>query len=476
MIGKRRADVTQGGTRALRASWLLCLGGGFCACGHDATQDRLPDSSIAVDDGGGPRTDSGAIDAILPADSGSDVGAEAGPTTDYHDMTDPSFWSTFDLSSIPGVSSALEFAGATFDGRYIYLVPQPTMGDCVALRYDTQASFSLSASWSTFDVTTGVDSSAKDFFGAAFDGRYVYFIPIVPTTIVRYDTLASFGDAPSWSSFDLAAVTTNTSGFAGAVFDDRYLYLAPNIGGVFLRYDTKAAFAAAASWSTFTESSGVGARGAIFDGSYVYFVPFDDGFAYDGLVSRFDTKAQGAFDASGSWSIFDTTTASATAAGFFGGAFDGRYLYLVPFSNTRVADGGATQVYANGLVTRYDTLAGFALPSSWSTFDTTTVNPELAGFQGAGFDGRYVYFVPYADATGYSGLVTRYDSTAPLGSASSWSVFDTSTLNPSAAGFFGSAFDSRYLYFLPGGGNSVMARFDTKIPPSMPPDYSGSFL
>jgi len=58
-----------------------------------------------------------------------------------------------------------------------------------------------------------------------------------------------------------------------------------------------------------------------------------------------------------------------TAKGFIGAAFDGRYLYLVPYNN------GAYNGVAAAL--RHDAMFGDA--SSWSTFDIATVDPNARG-------------------------------------------------------------------------------------------------
>jgi hypothetical protein len=162
---------------------------------------------------------------------------------------------------------------------------------------------------------------------------------------------------------------------------------------------------------------------------------------------------------------------------FVGGIFDGRYLYLVPFlSSGRLA--------MRTVVVRYDTLAAFEATASWSSFDLGTVDPRAQYFQGGAFDGRYVYFVPYGDPAGSppaaSGVAARYDTQAAFTDTSAWSTFDTTTLDPDAKGFAGAAFDGRYVYFAPSNDNSltghVVARFDAKTPPSIPRTYSGSFL
>lgn len=90
---------------------------------------------------------------------------------------------------------------------------------------------------------------------------------------------------------------------------------------------------------------------------------------------RFDT--QGAFGSGSAWSVFDLTTVDARATSFRGAVFDGRYVYLVPSG-------------AYGIVSRLDTQAPFTSAASWTTFQLTNLNPALAGFTGATFDGGYV--------------------------------------------------------------------------------------
>ena len=93
-------------------------------------------------------------DAGAPGDSSSqdgppsqDAGDATQPPTAWHDVTNPSFWSTFDLTSL--TANAQGFFGGAFDGRYVYFVPST---HTLASRYDTRANFSSSGSWETFDT------------------------------------------------------------------------------------------------------------------------------------------------------------------------------------------------------------------------------------------------------------------------------------------------------------------------------------
>jgi hypothetical protein len=116
---------------------------------------------------------------------------------------------------------------------------------------------------------------------------------------------------------------------------------------------------------------------------------------------------------------------------------------------------------STGTVPRYDTAASLGSTSSWSTFDTTTITAGAMNFAGAVFDGRRVYFVPGGPEglPGALAIVARYDTTAPFADGASWGAFDLSAMIPARGGFLGGVFDGRFLYLVP--QNGVVARYDT---------------
>jgi len=169
----------------------------------------------------------------------------------------------FDVTTVSPGSRG--FAGAAFDGRYIYLVPYSNGApDGAVVRYDTQAVFAAGASWSIFDVAT-VNTRAKGFCGAVFDGRYLYLVPqyngLWDGVVARYDTQDAFTTGAAWSTFDLQIISSEAVAFSGATFDGRFIYLVP--GATYnrmARYDTQAAFATSASWSFSTSRPSTRAR------------------------------------------------------------------------------------------------------------------------------------------------------------------------------------------------------------------------
>jgi len=155
------------------------------------------------------------------------------------------------------------------------------------------------------------------------------------------------------------------------------------------------------------------------------------------------------------WSEFGfSTMAFPNVQSFAGGTFDGRYLYVAPSGN--------------GVAARYDTQASFTANTSWSVFDTASVNAQVTSFWGAVFDGRYVYLSPGAS----SGIAARFDTRGSFTDLSAWSTFDISSVNPNARGFGGAVFDGHFIYFaahfdLSGpnsSGTGVYARYDTQAP------------
>ena len=236
---------------------------------------------------------------------------------------------------------------------------------------------------------------------------------------------------------DTTAVSAGSKGFAGAVFDGVYLYLAPGIigsspAGTVTRYDTREPFVSG-NCTCFdlrqVNSNCVYFWGALFDKRYLYFIPYNSGTS--GFLTRFDTTQQ--FDSVSSYSVFNLTAVCSSAKGFIWGVFDGRFVYFVP------SLGGTS-----GLVTRYDTNQDFYTPASYSTFDTTVVSTFSAGFYGAVFDGRYIYFVPNQISGVNTATITRFDTTQSFVSASSYTCFNIESVNSKSRGFIGGVYDGRY--------------------------------
>lgn len=358
----------------------------------------------------------------------------------YNDFANAANWETFSWVS---AGAQGEYSGGAFDGRYLYAVPTSAM----MMKFDTLGGFNDVSKWTATNLSTTVTSAATGFWGGFFDGASLFLVPHAASTVVRLKTGPGEYSHQDLLTFD---TTSTAKAMLGGVSDGTYAYFVPNNGaagggGVAARFHSQLVVDVSAAWKFYSTNAYY--QGAVFDGRYVNFVPQFQG-NWTGKVLRYDT-AQPDFTASANWSQKDlvTLTGNAGAVGFWGGGYDGRFVYFAPN-------------HANIFV-RYDPLTDTAFAA-----DLTTL-----GFggprRGLAFDGRYVYLVPEGD-----GKVARYDTTLAFTSSAAYQTYDLATTH----GFWGGVFDGTYVYFISRGG--TIARFKaTKAPTALPSWYrGGSFL
>ena len=401
---------------------------------------------------------------------------------------DASSWAAFDPGEHGVGTDPDGYHGAVFDGRYLYFVPYraeyPVFTGEV-MRYDTTTAFDDTGSWKTFNPKEhGIGYNPVGYAEGVFDGRYVYFVPWARTgniyhgEVMRYDTAGVFDDVASWSTFDpgMNGIGVDPDGYRGGVFDGEYVYFVPCYNGSqfhceILRFDCDGGFDDPAAWTVYDPGAdGVGtlARGysfAAFDGRYIYFGPYHNGYWYHGEVLRFDST--GEFTDATSWITFDPGAQGVgnDPDGYPGVIFDGRYVYFAPFNN------GTTY---SGEVMRYDTSAAFDDISSWATFDAPQhgIGTNPTGYMGGMFDGRFVYFVPiYHDDEDHK-EVLRYDTSGDFAAPSSWDTYDLPDAEP---GYRGCGYDGHFVYLVPGGiyvNHGQVQRYDPAAIGS--PDCNGN--
>lgn len=339
---------------------------------------------------------------------------------------------------------------------------------------DSSNPFRNSANWEAFDAGNINRLQTKGYFGAVFDGRYIYFAPCRTMNFhgiaLRYDTLQDFKSKSSWESYDAGSTDgLDTKGYAGAVFDGRYVYYVPfavssTRHARVLRYDTKSDFISASGWDAFDAqkvggSSAIGYDGAVFDGRYIYFAPFGYEPYAHAIALRYDIKSD--FKSISSWESYDAKyTSNLNTKGYYGSVFDGRYVYYAPFN-----DGSGF----HGRVLRYDTQSDFKSAENWQAYDAgNTDGLNTVGYKGAVFDGKYIYFVPFRDDSISHGIVLRYNTMADFNDESSWDAFNAGNIDGlETKGYVGAEFDGRYIYFVPysyleSEFHAKMLRYDTK--------------
>jgi hypothetical protein len=394
-------------------------------------------------------------------------------------------WAAFDPHANGVGTAPFGFHGGIFDGVYVYFIPHAA-GNKEVMRYDTTSPFNAASSWEAYDPHP--PSGGGGYSEGAFDGRYVYFAPhdngvISLGEVLRFDTTQPFpfNNPSSWQAFDPSqnGVGTSPKGYWGALFDGRYVYFAPEwqrtIGehGEVLRYDTTLPFTAPSSWRTYDPgANGVGTdpdgyKGIITDGTFIYFVPYYNGTASHGEVLRYDPGLP--FNSPTAWTTYTPANFGVgnIAKGFEGAVSDGHYIYFVPSYS-----GNGPGAY-HGEVLRYDPSLPFNVPSSWAAFDpgSNGVGMDPDGYNGAIFDGRYIIFAPSNNGSGPHAEVLLYDTTLPFNSAGSWMTFDPAAqgVGTNPRGFAGAVYDGRYIYFVPDrnssgltGPHDEVLRYDTR--------------
>jgi hypothetical protein len=223
-----------------------------------------------------------------------------------------------------------------------------------------------------------------------------------------------------------------------------------------------------------TLHAGAGAQGA----PLMDVTPVGEGaFFVEAWIHVDEARAEAVQVVAASWDFAERPEAFATydadgtdglpTRGFFGGVFDGRWVYFSPQCNAK-SEGNADDDIAapgrHGDALRYDTHRSFDDPQAWEGYAAgETAGLTTRGYYGCLFDGRYVYYVPRFDGDRLHTRVLRYDTHGDFRDADSWTARDAGR----AMSCQGGAFDGRYLYFAPGmyqeGGDSgEVLRYDTQ--------------
>lgn len=198
------------------------------------------------------------------------------------DFTNSSNWEYFDMTTVD--ADAKGFAGGVFDGRYVYLAGFNNPNRETTIRYDTLADFSTGGSYTSFE-TTDINANARGYIGMSFDGRYVYYSPFLGSVAhglaLRFDSQGTFTNTSDWELFDITTVDADAKGYIGMSQDARYVYYTPRGAsggsGLVTRYDKSKTFQSTEAWEVFDlEDIQVGAGGyvgGVAIGDSVYLSP-----------------------------------------------------------------------------------------------------------------------------------------------------------------------------------------------------------
>jgi len=375
----------------------------------------------------------------------------------------------------------LGFLGSTADNQHINVSQGYVQGGFGSGSVGTNKAPSLNTT-EFYDLTQGGTLPLAGYAGGVFDGRYIYYVPYLNNgnshgTVARYDTLFPFTAPSSYRFFDLTQLNANAVQFVGGLYDGRYIYFIPyglSFNHYFIQYDTTLSFTAFGSYSIFDLSvfgisSIVGFGGGAFDGRYIYLAPTWNGGGSGQEVNTTIMRYDSTqpFIASSSYSTFNTQTIDPTQTSFFGATFDGQYIYFIPYNSVSSSSGS---------VTRYDTALPFSKSTSYSIFNLQAINSICKQYYGGLFDGRYVYYIPNSFTHLINTLFIRYDTYLPFSAVSSYTAFNLLSVDPTNTYQAGGVFDGRYIYFGHFGQSpdlgSTIIRYDTTRPFNSPNSYT----
>ena len=292
--------------------------------------------------------------------------------------------------------------------------------------------------------------NCKGYSGVGSDGEYMYYTPYYNGSayhgiVLRQKIFSIFKNAGTWEAYDISSIDGLTcKGYLGSpIFDGHYLYFPPYYNGagsgIVLRYDTTKPFKSSASWAAYNAGAvdgltSKGYWGGVFDGRYLYFVPHYNGSAYHGVFLRYDTTK--AFKDASSWAAYDVgSMAGGAAKGYIGGARVGDFIYFSPWYNTG----------HHGQVLRLDITKPFKAAGSWTAFDAQTVSANCKALGVPCADEQYVFF-PNAGAYGQ---VLRYDTTKPFSATSSYEYFSIASLSDNNESHNACCIQGHYLALAP---------------------------
>lgn len=239
-----------------------------------------------------------------------------------------------------GLKTEGVYSGGATDGMNVYFSP-----------YNAKAPLILNIE--TKNIAPGDDFPAEKFSGAIFDGEFTWFLPETGKNIVCMDALGVI------KLYEIPYAVPSGSAFSGGVFTHEKIYLIPNeMTGVITLDINTGEFSKPDSLSSVT-----GCSGGVFEGDLIYLIPFIGDSMY--IINTTDNSFE------------KIAMPEIENAMFSGGAYDGRNIWMAP--------------YSGGTVVKYDIYTGEF--TSYELLDTTQQ------YKSGAFDGENVWLSPLSGKT-----------------------------------------------------------------------------
>ncbi len=308
-----------------------------------------------------------------------------------------------DFTTFPSDVNNRNYFGAIFDGRYMWMVPNGAQP--YVTKVDTN--YSTEGQMTKYNLSTlpGINLGYWAFTGGTFDGTNIWLIPRQANQLVKIN--ATTGEMTGYLLPNLSTISNGYKFFSG-IFDGRYIWLIPYGSRSLIRSDLNGNMVLYDNWpKDFWAANSLNSlfSGGILIERYLYMMPAGAKqiIKLDILASSDDPNAMTTIDFPG-------------GGQFYGGAFDGKYIWMCP--------------WASGLVLKIDK----------DSNDIIQVASGIQGlYSGAIYDGESVWFTPY------SGKLFKINATT--NELISYPSFST--------GYLGGIFNNSNLWFASGDAGKV---------------------
>jgi len=336
------------------------------------------------------------------------------------------------------------FRGATFDGQFVYFAPYQNNHNIrhgYTANYNTKLPFDDSKAWNVFDI----QALGIGFQGALYHNDYVYYVPYffdelinqTGTKVVRYNTNMPYVNNTSWEAYG------NFDSYEDGIVVGDFVYFSPHLdknqkfNTKPLRYDTNKQFSDPAAWERIEFRLNHSYVGAAFDGRFIYYSPYATNGEFITPIMIYDTTKK--FTNNDSWKFL-----SIHESGYSGVGFNGTHVIFAPMSTDKImflnVENQKLDFYTVNNIGYQGVIetekAVYLVPYGIHkikgnaeiieiTNSIKTFTPKIAkgGYWGGTYDGKFVYFTPYANGTKMHGDVLRYDTTKPFEEDDSWEDF-----------------------------------------------------
>jgi hypothetical protein len=308
------------------------------------------------------------------------------------------------------------------DNTYLYTVGSYIISRITLSNFSTVTTLNL----------RNTDAEFDSFSSAFSDGTYAYYVPFQTTGSNSKVARILLSNFTSVSVLNLTTTDATLYSFSGGFTDGTYGYLCsvydvdglPN--GKFVRFQLSTFSNVSVLDISSADSTVKGFGGCFSSGTNAYITPFNNIDGAYGKVARVNLSNFSTITIMNLRSFTDSIT------GYKNGCSDGKHCFLPPFDN------GSKH--------------GFAIKcnlenSGISCCNLANVDADLKGFYGAITDGKYVYFVPQQNTTGYSGKVARVS--IDRFNEDNVSILNLTSTNAGLKGFWGGFSDGVYLYLAP---------------------------